>query len=98
MRAWRARSSSSRRAWRMASPRSSCSSTGDVADAGVEPHGVVLDPDAVELTVEFAGVADPLQEWPLAHDMPEQALDPCLVGRGGRPTEPLGDGRRRARN
>ncbi len=34
---------------------------GDVADAGVQPQGVVVGPDAVELEGEFAGVTDLLQ-------------------------------------
>ena len=55
---------------------------GDVADAGVQPDGVVLDPDAVEFGGKVAGVTDLLQVRPVAFDMPEQRLDPGLVGRG----------------
>ena len=52
---------------------------GDVADGGVQPDGVVLGPDPVELAVEFAGVADLLQVRPFALDVTEQGLDPGLV-------------------
>ena len=38
---------------------------GDVADRGVQPEGVVLGPDAVELSFEVAGVGDLLQVRPL---------------------------------
>ena len=39
---------------------------GHIPDASVQAHGVVVEADAVELSVEFAGVADLLQVWPLA--------------------------------
>ena len=51
---------------------------GDVADPGVQAHGVVLGADAVELGLENAGVGDLLQVRPVALDVPEQALDPGL--------------------
>jgi hypothetical protein len=44
----------SRRAWRIASPRPSCSS-GDVADGGVQPDRVVLGMDPLELEGGLAG-------------------------------------------
>ena len=55
---------------------------GDVADGGVHPEGVVLGPDAVELSFEVAGVGDLLQVRPLGLDVAEQGLDPGLVGGG----------------
>ena len=53
---------------------------GDVADAGVQPDGVVLLADLVQFEVELAGVADLLEVWPVGLDVPEQGLDPGLVG------------------
>jgi hypothetical protein len=49
---------------------------GEVADAGVQAHGVVLDSDVVEFDGEFAGVADLLQLRPVGLDVAEQRLDP----------------------
>src|SRR6516225_2295697 len=62
----------------------------DLADGGVQPDGVVLGPDPVELEVEFARVADLLQVRPFALDVPEQGLYPGLVLRGVRAAELLG--------
>jgi len=54
---------------------------GDEAHGRVQPHGVVLGSTAIELQGELTGVADLLQVRPLALDVPEQSLDPRLVGR-----------------
>src|ERR671910_1432087 len=64
---------------------------GDVADAGVQPDGVVFGPDVVKFGFEFAGVADLLQVWPLALDVAEEGFDPGLVAARSRPAEPLHD-------
>src|ERR687891_832586 len=64
---------------------------GDVADPGVQPHRVVLQPGAVEFAFELCGVFDLLQVWPLTLDVPEQGLDPGLVLRRVRAAELLGD-------
>jgi hypothetical protein len=63
----------------MASPRPLCSSSGDVADAGVQAHGVVLVSAAFQFGFEFPAVADAFQVRPLALDVAEQGLDPGLV-------------------
>ena len=95
MRFWRACSRPSRRAWRIASPRPSCSSSGVTYPIDrVQPHSVVLGPYPVEFKFEFAGVADLLQVWPLTLHVPEQGLDPGLVGRRRRAPELLRDGQR----
>src|SRR3979490_3237458 len=64
---------------------------GDVADPGVESHGVVLVADDRQLGPEDFRVTDPVEVWPLGFDVAEQALDPGLVGRGAGPAEVLGD-------
>ena len=64
---------------------------GDVANRCVQPHGVVLLADVVELGGQLARVEDLLQVGPLALDVAEQGLDPRLVGRGMRASEVLGD-------
>jgi hypothetical protein len=53
---------------------------GDVADAGVQPDGVVLGLDAVVFEGELAGVAGLLRVRPVGLDVSEQRLDPGLVG------------------
>jgi hypothetical protein len=53
---------------------------------------VVLDPDPGELGVEEGGVGDLFEVGPLGLDVPEEALDPGLVGRGVGPAEALHDG------
>jgi hypothetical protein len=65
---------------------------GDVADAGVQSGAVVEAADAAELAVEHGGVGDLLEVRPLAFDVPEEALDPRLIGRGVGSAETLGDG------
>jgi hypothetical protein len=52
---------------------------GDVADALVEPHGVVERLEPVELAFQLARVFDLFQVWVLGLEVPEQALDPGLV-------------------
>jgi hypothetical protein len=64
---------------------------GDVADAGVQPHGVVLLADMVEFDGELTRITDLLQVRPLGLDVAEQRLDPGLVGRGAGPAEALHD-------
>jgi hypothetical protein len=58
---------------------------GHIADAGVQPDGVVLEPHAFELTLELAGVGDLLQVRPFAFDVAEQRLDQPLVLRDAGP-------------
>src|SRR5512144_2262437 len=59
---------------------------GDVADAGVQPHRVVLAANAVELVAELAGIAAPLEVRPLALDMPNRdSIHAWSVGVEGRP-------------
>ena len=59
---------------------------GEVADAGVQAHGVVLAADAGELVIERLGIAQPGQVRPLALQMSEERLDVRLiVGVPGRP-------------
>jgi len=53
---------------------------GDVADAGVQPDGVVLLADRVQLQCQLGGVVDLLQVRPVGLDVPEQTLVPGLVG------------------
>src|SRR5213594_1375254 len=64
---------------------------GDVADAGVEPDGVVVAADHLQFSAELIGVTDAFQLGPLALDVPEEALDRGLVGRGVRAAEVLDD-------
>ena len=64
---------------------------GDVADRCVQPDAVVLLADVLELGLEIARIDDLLQVGPLALHMPEQGLDPRLVGRGVWAPEVLGD-------
>jgi hypothetical protein len=45
---------------------------GDIADAGVQPDGVVFDPHSVQLWGELAGVADAFQARSLALDVAER--------------------------
>ena len=64
---------------------------GDVADAGVQPHGVVLGAHELELGAEHRGVGDRQQVRAFALDGAVERLDPGLVGRGGGAAEVLGD-------
>ncbi len=57
---------------------------GDVADAGVQADGVVLDAHHGELGAQDGGVIDGVEVWPVGLDVAEEALDPGLVGRGCR--------------
>jgi hypothetical protein len=67
-----------------------------ISDRRVQPHSVVLGPYPVEFEFEFefAWVADLLQLWPLTLHVPEQGLDPGLVGRRRRAPGLLRDGQR----
>ncbi len=64
---------------------------GDVTDALVQPHRVVVGPDALELGAQHGRVVDGVQVWPLALDVAEQRLDPALVCRRVRSPEVLRD-------
>jgi hypothetical protein len=64
---------------------------GDVADAGVQADGVVLDADDGEFGAQDGGVADRVQVRPVGLDVAAEALDPGLVGRGARSAEVLRD-------
>jgi hypothetical protein len=44
-----------------------------------------------ELAVQDGGISDGLEVEPLALDVPEESLDPCLVGRGMGPAVMLSD-------
>ena len=48
----------------------------DVADAGVQPHGVVLDAYHGELGAQNGGVGDRVEVWPVGLDVAEETLDP----------------------
>ncbi len=63
----------------------------DVADAGVQPDGVVLDAYDGELGAQDRWVGDRVEVWPVGLDVAEEALDPGLVGRGVGPAEVLRD-------
>lgn len=58
---------------------------GDVADSLVQAHGVVVVADTSEFAFEELRVVDLFEVRPLAFDVPEQRLDPGLIGRGVRP-------------
>ena len=66
---------------------------GDVADALVEPDGVVVLAQPVQLGLEVAGIGDLLQVRVLALEVTEERLHPGLVVRGGRAPEVLRDPR-----
>ena len=57
---------------------------GDVADAGMQPDGVVLDAHELKLGAQDGRVGDRVEVWPVGLDVAEEALDPGLVGRGVR--------------
>jgi len=63
----------------------------DISDALVEPHAVAVVSDAFELSGEICWLGERFEVGVLGLDVPEQGLDPCLVGRGGGPPEVLGD-------
>ena len=58
-----------------------------ISDRRVQPHSVVFQACPVEFEFEFAGVADLLQVRPLTLHVPEQGLDPGLIGRRRRAPE-----------
>ena len=64
---------------------------GDIADTFVEPHRVVVEPDAFEFTVEIDGIVERFEVGVLAFDVAEQRLDPGLVSWRGAPPEVLSD-------
>src|SRR5688572_3875926 len=53
---------------------------GDIADAGVQPDGVVVGADHLQFSAELVGVTDLVEMGPLALDVAEEALDRGLVG------------------
>ena len=61
----------------------------DVSDRGVQPDRVVFDADPSEFGSEDGGVPDAVQVRPFGLDVPEEALDPRLVGRGAGPADAL---------
>ena len=64
---------------------------GDVTDSLVEPDRVVMLADDREFDTEHGRVFDEEQVGPLAFDVSEQRLDPCLIGRGAGPSKVLRD-------
>ena len=64
---------------------------GDVADPGVQPHGVVVLPHDGQLCPQNGWGTDREQVRVLGLEVPVQAFDPGLVGRGTGPAEVLGD-------
>jgi hypothetical protein len=50
-----------------------------ILQGGVQPDAVVFGSGEVEFGLELARVGDLLEVRPLALDMSEQGLDPCLV-------------------
>ena len=62
-----------------------------VADAGVEPDGVVVGPLEVEFSAEYVDVGDEFEVGLFSLEVPEQRFDPCLVGRGAGPAEVGGE-------
>ena len=64
---------------------------GDVSDAFVEPHRVVVVPDAFEFSGEIGWVVERFEVGVFAFDVAEQRLDPGLVGGCGPPPEVLSD-------
>ena len=65
---------------------------GDVADRFVQPDRVVVDADAVEFGFEQGRIGDVEQVGPFVLDVPEERLDPGLVGGRVGPAVVLGDG------
>ena len=55
---------------------------GDVADAGVESHSVVLGPSDLELGSEHGDVTDQVEVGEFSLEVPEERFDPGLVGGG----------------
>ena len=64
---------------------------GDVTDAGVQAHVVVVLADPFQLGPQHARVPDLLQVWPFGLHVPEQRLDPGLVGGAARATKVPGN-------
>src|SRR5829696_8308081 len=64
---------------------------GDVADAGVKPHRVVVLPADLEFGAEHVDVFEELEVRVLGLEVPEQRLDPGLVGWGAGPAEVGGE-------
>jgi hypothetical protein len=54
---------------------------GDIADAGVQPDGVVVGADHLQFSAELVGVADVFQVGPLTLDVAEVGL-PRFDGQG----------------
>ncbi len=68
---------------------------GDIPDGLVQPDGVVFALDPAEFGVEDGGVLDVFEVGPLPFEMPEEALDVCLVGGGSGSSVMLDDGHQR---
>lgn len=64
---------------------------GHISHALVQPDRVVVHPSEGDLGSQGRGVTDREQVWILDLDVPVEALDPGLVGRGSGPAEVLGD-------
>ncbi len=54
---------------------------GDVADALMKPYRVVVVTDAFQLSLQYCGVIDRFEVWPLVFDVAGECLDPRLIGR-----------------
>ena len=59
---------------------------GDISDAGMKPNGVVVRPSDLEFGPEHVDVLDLFEVRVFAFEVPEQRLDPRLIGRGARPS------------
>ncbi len=64
---------------------------GDVTDTFVEPHRVVVVPDAFVFSGEVGWIVERFEVGVFAFDVAEQRLDPGLVGGCGAPPEVLSD-------
>ena len=64
---------------------------GEIADAFVEPHRVVVEPDAFEFTAETGGIVERFEVGVFAFDVVEQRLDPGQLGGCVTPSEVLSD-------
>jgi len=64
---------------------------GDIVDAFVEPHRVVVESDAFEFTGEIGWIVERFEVGVFAFDVAEQRFDPGLVGGCGPPPEVLSD-------
>ncbi len=65
---------------------------GDVADPLMQPDTVVVDPDAVQFSLQQCRVGDRVEVRPFTFDVSEERFDPRLVGGGVGAAVVLGDG------